>query len=299
MNGHELEATNCSGNTRPSRPHGRHFQLTLNQIEMYDQLKGYLTGLKNNNYFIACKEVAPTTGHEHIHIYVQFDTSVRLGVTKCCGAHIEMCRGSPQQNVDYIKKDGEILDEIGELRCVGNPTIREIGQMSKEQIKDLPWQMHNTAMKIYRESHTHIKISDIYKPNMEVHYIYGPSEIGKTYTALKFISDRWGDVEIDMVKHVNDFWHDVTDDCDYALLDEFRDFQMNPSEFINFIDYNKHSLNTKGGNVRNNYKFIVITSIQSPWDIYSGMRLEEPRKQWLRRMHKWTFDDDGELYEVD
>lgn len=59
---------------------------------------------------------------------------------------------------------------------------------------------------------------------------------------------------------------------------------MVPSEFINFIDYNKHILNTKGAHVRNNYSLIIITSVQSPMEIYKNSLSYESREQWLRRI---------------
>lgn len=294
MDSYELEATNCSGNTKPSqsvvRPYGRHFQITLNQINKYDNLKEYIIHLKNNNYFISCKEIAPTTNHEHIHIYAQFDKPVRLGITKLCGAHVENCRGSPQQNVEYIKKDGNILDEIGTLKPVGNPTIRDIKSMTKDEIDELPWNMYNTAMKIKKE-HTSIKISDIYKPNIKVIYLYGESGAGKTLSALKYLMEKYGDVEIDQVKHEGEFWLGVSENCKIALYDDFRDSHMKPSEFINFIDYNKHHLNVKGGSVLNNYELIIITSVMHPCNLYRNMYDDEPRFQWLRRIEKYKVID--------
>ena len=97
-------ASPSAGNTiQPRLPKARDWQLTLNEIDRYEELKGYITGLKSNNYFIACKEKAPTTGHEHIHIYAQFTSGISLSLKKTCGAHIEKCRGTPQQNVEcYI-----------------------------------------------------------------------------------------------------------------------------------------------------------------------------------------------------
>ena len=66
----------------------RHFQLTLNQPEYYEEIKSYLTNLKQFRYLISCKEIAPTTGKEHMHIYVQFSNPQKLSVKKCKGAHI-------------------------------------------------------------------------------------------------------------------------------------------------------------------------------------------------------------------
>ena len=103
---------------------GKAFQLTLNQVECFDELRAYLLGFKRLNYMIACKEKAPSTGHEHIHVYVQFMDSTKLAISKLCGAHLEKCRGSAQQNIAYIKKDGDVIYEHGEPRFKGGHTIK-------------------------------------------------------------------------------------------------------------------------------------------------------------------------------
>lgn len=92
-------ATDASGNTSTSArgvAKARNWQLTQNKVERYDETVEYLKGLKSLNYLISCKEIAPTTGHEHIHIYCQFNKPIKLSVNKCQGAHIEACKGTPQ-----------------------------------------------------------------------------------------------------------------------------------------------------------------------------------------------------------
>ena len=60
---------------------------------------------------------------------------------------------------------------------------------------------------------------------------------------------------------------------------------MKVKEFINFIDYNVHTMNIKGGHIKNNYHLIIITSINDPNTIYSNcIDNEETSKQWLRRL---------------
>lgn len=281
-----LATAPSSGNTKPSpRPKGRHFQLTLNEPDKYDTLKTYLTNLKTNNYFISCKEEAPTTGHQHIHIYVQFTQYIALGITKLCGAHVEVCRGSPQQNVDYIKKDGEIIDEIGTCRVAGNPTIRDIKGMTQEEIDELPWQMHNTATKIMDRKVNDLDIEDLHK-EVTVYYIYGPSGVGKTERAKDIVrenKEKYGTL-VNMVKFDGHFWSGIGDTAKIAIYDDFRDSAMKPDEFIHFIDYNVHPMNIKGSSKLNKYELIIITSVQPLDKLYFNMRDQEPRKQWMRRV---------------
>lgn len=74
------------------------------------------------------------------------------------------------------------------------------------------------------------------------------------------------------------------ENAECAIYDNFRPSDMKPSEFINFIDYNKHAMNVKGGSRQNMYTRIFITSVVDPEYLYMGIASDEPRKQWMRRM---------------
>lgn len=266
-----------SGNTIQNRAKSRNYQLTLNETAKYEQLLEYLYSLKSLTYLIAAKEIAPTTGHEHIHIYLHFKTVIKLSIRKCCGAHIEICRGTPQQNIDYIKKDGEILEEYGEPPKWGG--MRVIDLKNCKSPDELDWKQYNTWKKIHQNDE--IELDDFSK-EVEVIYIYGPSGIGKTEKAKEIIREN-NYTKFSNVKYENGFWIGVGSGRDVALYDDFRDSHMKASEFINFIDYNVHTMNIKGGSCQNNYKLIIITSIQGPKEIYWNLP-DEPRSQWLRRM---------------
>lgn len=253
------------------------FQLTVNDENVFDDVLCYVRGL-NPNYMIACKEKAPTTGHVHFHIYVQFPNARRLSMKKLCGAHVEKCMGSPEQNIKYIKKDGDIVCEEGAPRLNYMPSVKQLKDMPPDQRDGLPANMYNIIQKINDEEKKCIKGTEYYK-GVSVYYVYGDSGSGKTKYCIEQIGDRF----FNEVKYDGNFWHGVTENCDIALYDDFRDSHMKPAEFINFIDYNRHIMNVKNGSVRNNYKEIYITSVQSPNDIYKNVN-GEPRKQWERRM---------------
>ena len=297
MKGHTLARktqrndTPSPGNTKPGEGvffRARHFQLTVNNLETYPKIKNYLMGLKNINYLISCKEIAPTTQKEHIHIYIQFTNPFKLNPKKVYNCHIETCKGTPQQNVDYIMKDGNIIDEWGQLRNSGNYTIENVKKMEKKEREELPLIYYNIVKKINEEEANQLTLEEFEK-KVKVIYIYGESGVGKTQKAKELIKEYFNENNVNtfnLVKYENNFWMGVSEQSEVCLYDDFRDSHMKPSEFINFIDYNTHPMNIKGGCIKNKYKLIIITSVQNPDNLWKNVQEkdEEPKKQWLRRM---------------
>lgn len=278
----EVMTAQSSGNTTPSL-RARSFLLTLNEIDKYEDLKNEFQKLKSCDYFISCKEIAPTTGHEHIHIYAHFSSSYKISKRILnYHSHIDICKGTPQQNIAYIRKDGNILDTWGEEPRQGARTVKELKQIDKPD--ELNWNEFNTWNKIHQNMANDIDI-DEWNKEVKVYYIQGPSGVGKTEKAKQIVREnieKYGR-KINRVKCENSFWIGVGEEAKIAIYDDFRDSHMKASEFVNFIDYNKQIMNTKGGSKLNNYELIIITSVQNINDIYHNM-IGEPRKQWLRRV---------------
>lgn len=269
------------------------FQLTLNQVEKWPALLTYLKSLKSVEYLIAAEEEAPSTGHKHIHCFVQFSYSMKLSLKKTQGAHIEICQGTPQQNKDYVKKNGNVIEEFGKLKNWGGHTIKAIKEMTKEDRMELPFVYYEKVKSLTCDESNLLDANDYFK-EIEVYYFYGESGKGKTQMAVEKIKELAKDGKIkttkfNEVKYVNGFWIgvDSTSMQEVALYDDFRDGHMFPSEFINFIDYNTHNMNIKNGHVKNMFKYILITSVQSPDELYAKFSENntEPKKQWLRRLN--------------
>lgn len=283
----ETITAQSSGNTISSPFRGRAFQFTLNDTSVYESFKNTILKLKSCDYFISCREIAPTTGHEHIHVYAHFQSSYRLSKKILdFHAHIEICKGSPQDNIAYIRKDGEILDEQGREPHQGFHTVGELKNVQEPD--ELDWREYNTWLKI-RSSPKKVKTSEWGK-DVRVYYVQGPSGCGKSNFVANMLETEGVD-EFEEIKHVGEFWHGIVDGEGVAVYDDFRDSHMSASEFINFIDYRTHNLNVKGGSFRNRYTKIFITSVQDIDDIYKGVN-GEPRLQWLRRITAYRFESD-------
>ena len=247
--------------------------------------------LENKRFIFVYREKAPTTGHEHIHIYAHFTNMIKLSSKKVLGAHIDICRGTPQQIIKYVSKDGDKVEEWGEKPKQGGKSIKEIKEMTKEERENLPINYFNVVEKINKDEDANIDIEDLAK-NVKVYYIQGPPGIGKTERMKKIVRDNkntYG-TKINMVKYENGFWIGVGS-AKIAVYDDFRDSHMKASEFINFIDYNKHYMNIKGGTKLNDYELIIITSIQKLNELYKNMP-EEGKNQWIRRVEKIDIEDE-------
>lgn len=267
-----------------SNPRSKGWFLTSN-----DSHQTHFDTLKSMNYRYLCigaKELAPTTGHEHYHILLYFDNARTFSSIQ---KQLRTCNIQPLKSFsaskEYLSKEGTPIFEDGEpphqgakvfdpvkLKASTNDEIiAEYGPRSVNMIK---------CKEILKRKIT----PSTWHKEIQVIYIYGPSEAGKSKFANDYVNEHFGEVLMDIIsKKSSNFYAGVTGDAKVAIYDEFRDFHMPVSEFIELIDYNKHYLNVKGDSILNEYTTIIITSIQDPKEIYSSVT-GEPRKQWLRRM---------------
>lgn len=284
--------------SRNNNNNARNFQLTLNEASMehYEDVRDYLYD-RGCNYLISCIE-ENSRENLHMHIYVQFRQCVRLSVIRCYGAHIEVCRGSEEDNVAYVSKMklefgiDNIIDEYGEMRIGAgrnqHSLALDLQQVPFSEVKISEYKVWSELQGI--ESLT---VDKIYKPQVRCYYIWGESGSGKSKKVYDLIMQK-EDRRCDRVKYCNGFWIGVNylQMPKIAWYDEFRDSSMPASEFINFVDYYVNIMNVKfRSGVRNYYEEIYITSVQSPHEIYKNWKGED-REQWIRRttiIHMETF----------
>lgn len=283
-------ATHVVGNTsRPRVPKARDWQFTLNEVDKWDDLLEYIANLKSLGYGIACHEVAPTTGHEHIHVYTHFNTPFTPSIRKCQGAHIERCNGSPKQNIEYIRKDGDIIWEYGDEPKQG---ARTIGELKKSKDLDsLPIAMANVAERVLQKERakesfmdmlTEIENDTLAAP--EVIYITGDPDEGKTYGGYKLALSMYPKEKIGRIKFCNQFAVIDNEEADCFVIEEFRSNDLRASELLQLLDKYGTNVNTKGGFVYIRAKCIIICSFFEPYELYQH---DELVRQFTRRITKY------------
>lgn len=166
---------------------GSRFQITVNNdpTVVWPDIRAYLEKFASFQYIIACIEKAPTTGHEHMHIFVQYNRTVKLYIRFLKGAHVEKCYGSTPQNIDYIKKDGQIYYEKGEPK-VPKHKIDEVWDQFIEDIHndtlDKDSKMYARFRGYAEERLLELKELKPYTGKLELknYWIYGPAGCGKS-----------------------------------------------------------------------------------------------------------------------
>lgn len=281
----EVTTAEASGNTNPSAFRGRAFQLTLNEVEKYDDLKSIFKGLKSCDYFISCLEEAPTTGHKHIHIYTHFTQSYKISkkILKI-GAHIEICKGSPKQNIEYIRKDGNILDEWGEEPHQGKLTVNALKEMDAGEVSPFLYrikkEIDNEAkdLETFMEMLGEIERDELKAPT--IIYITGRPGKGKTYSAYKRALKDFKKEEIGKLTLNNNFIDITNKDAKCFVIEEFRPSQIKASDFLQLTDKYGYRANIKGGFMTLRPEEIIICSVIDPTEIYK----DELNEQFLRRI---------------
>lgn len=223
-------------------------------------------------------ETCPTTGRTHYQAYIYFENKKSFNVLKKLlpTSHIEQSRCDAETNRNYCMKEGDFY-EYGNMPKQGKISANILRKLTDEEIIDLDARCHRAYINA-RNRLNNVLTVNTFRKKVKVWYIQGPSGCGKTEKALQLIGDK----TFCNVKCENGFWIGLGD-TKTALYDDFRSSDMRAKDFINFIDYNRHSMNVKGSEERNNFETIIITSVERIEDIYSNLQ-GEPREQWMRRI---------------
>lgn len=238
----------------------RKYQLTINNpVEKsltHDKIKELLQeNFKSLIYWCMCDEQGLKEETPHTHLYMQFKSATRFSTIKNVfpPAHIELAKGTGQQNRDYIRKEGkwesdkkketnfiETFEEWGEL-----PIERQGKRNDLADLYDMIKSGMSTPEIITNEPQYLFDVEKIEKArnaikqeenkntwrDVEVHYIYGNTGTGKTRSVM----EKYG---YENVCKVSNYGKNPFDDYTgqpVLLLDEYRScFAI--KDILNYLD---------------------------------------------------------------
>lgn len=266
---------------KKSRFQGTRFLITLNEPDHWTNVLDYLTN-KGPTFLIASLEEAPRTGHKHIHCYCQFPKQVQLYSGKIHNAHVDICRGSPEQNISYVEKEGNLLIELGDRPKPkkGKLTIGEASKLTWEELQSLPvTQLRHILLAKNEAELRKWQESGAVFNKVEVEWIYGPTGTGKT----RYVVENHATT----VTYNNGFFSNWGDSRTIAF-EEFRG-EIPYRLFLQITDsYHGHyTVNIKGGQKVIDIDKVIITSPLSPQQVYKQQaQKEDSINQLLRRITK-------------
>jgi hypothetical protein len=200
------DETNGEKSKRNTRSHN--WVGTVNNIQFTDE--EYLEKFKTIHgvkYFIGQREIAPTTGKEHIQFFIDFAkqvywTEVQALLNKCVheGIHFAQRRAKTKQQArEYCCKEksriGQVMEfgEFVEERSRNDLTeiIERVkqGATNGELLAEYPTQFfrYNKAIETVRKTLRETEYEDKFRI-METVYIYGSPRTGKT----RYIMEKYG-----------------------------------------------------------------------------------------------------------
>lgn len=258
----------------------------------------------------------------HTHIFVVFASRVRFSMVKRYfeEAHIEKCKGSVSDNVNYIKKTGRWeMDESKQEKKIEG-TFEEVGTQppdSKGRRRDLTelYQMvmeNMSNMEILAQNQDYLlvldkidrvrttilteKYKETVRLDLEVVYISGTTGTGKTRGVLE--KNGYSNVF-----RVTDYAHPFDSyNCQPVIaFEEFRS-SMRISEMLLYCDIYPIELPARFSNKYACYNKVYIISNWRLEKQYTEIQRED-KESWeafLRRIHKVViYSKDGSIKEYD
>jgi hypothetical protein len=252
-------------------------------------------------------ERSPSTGTPHIQGYVVFTNARTFGGARGIvgsTAHIEVARGSCEQNVDYCSKEdsrdteaGFGFIEFGDRDAVqgtgcGSGSRTDLAIVAKRlrdgaTVEEVA-QDHAASFIMYTRGIC--SFAQLVVPKRAhksiVYWYWGPTGTGKTRAASEESPDAYW-------KSSAHQWYDGYDGLSDIIIDDYRPSFSTFNELLRLLDRYPYQAQIKGGTVQVNAKRIFITAPKCPADMWSS-RTEEDLAQLIRRIeHVKHFKPNG------
>lgn len=285
----------------------RKWLLTFNNPEKFgfnhDNIRAALSNIKDLDYWCMCDEVGKEgTYHTHLFIYRKNPMRFQMIKNKFPTAHIDYCRGTTQENRDYIRKEGKHKDTDKEDTNLKN-TFEEYGECPVEEqgkrndlnvlygmIKDgltnyeimesnpvymLQLDKIENCRQVIRGEEFKNKFRE-----MQVEYWFGKTGQGKTKTVM-------GHYGYENVYRVTDYAHpfDNYKGQDVLVFEEFHS-NIKIQDMLNYLDGYPLDLPCRYNNKVACFTKVYILSNMSLSEQYKNIQreYEETWNAFLRRI---------------
>ena len=287
----------------------RKWQVTINNPSekgyTHEKIKELINELKSLTYACWCDETGKE-GTYHTHIYFVCTNAIYFNSVKTRfeGAHIEMARGTSQENRDYILKEGkyedsdkketnhpETFEEVGEMpveRPGARNDLADLYAMIKDGMTDADiidddprYILYMDKIERVRQSLLNQQYADKWR-DLHVTYIYGTAGSGKS----RYVTDLYG---YTAVYRVTDYDHPFDGYKGEAVIvfEEYRG-QLKISDLLNYLDGYPLTLPCRYQNKQACYTEVYIISNVALEDQYKQIQVDQP-ETWaalLRRIHE-------------
>jgi hypothetical protein len=251
-----------------------------------DQLKR----LTQIQYYCVGRETSPSTGTPHLQGYAELDAPYRLSsiFTWITGWHVEACKGNQQQNLDYVRKEGN-WESWGTLKQQGKRSdIHDmVDAIKSNKTFEEVLEAAPTALVRYPRAYNMIKFNfdrnrAQAERDIEVVVFYGGAGTGKTRSATRLAPNAF-------LKHagISLKWWDGYTGEEELIIDDFDGSCAPYRQLLNLLDRYKLQLEVKGGFTWALWKKVYITSNIHPKEWYPGQDYEPIRRR-IKRIVRYS-----------
>lgn len=226
-------------------------------------------------FLIGQCECAPSTGRLHWQCYLILKSKRRIGgvkkLLKDDTCHLEVARGTPQENILYCSKDDTRVNGTE----FSHGIVKVITKLSDEDILDrlkqtTPEEVINISPNLWRNYKTlSLLKASMYPPRQEepyVMYFYGKGGTGKSRLARELSSL----CESFYWKPAGKWWDGYSQQS-CVIIDDLCLGDVEENQWKRTLDRYPYMVEIKGGYIHLNSPYIIITSNYFPLDVFKNV----------------------------
>lgn len=263
----------------------KHYCFTLNN-PTEDEIRESLSSLPGQALYLCYGREVGEGGTPHLQGYISWKN--RRSLRQCkqwlFRAHFLVCKGTPQENINYCGKDcteENPLVEFGEAPAPkGSRTDLKLIQVALdagetiEHVADehfAQWVQYRRSF----EAYITLKNPERLRPDLQVIVLHGDTGVGKTRFASEYAEAKGG-AWISSDPKLQ--WFDGYNNQHVSIIDDF-DGECGFRWLLRLLDIYKLRVPIKGGFVAWNPDIIFITTNTDPESWYPGLDVSPLRRR--------------------